>query len=100
MVNIKYKQCVDYGLAKKNTNVSLSLILSDLRKLQRLLSTNIEQMSKVQLTTLKKEILNLQYNLSENISKKSLSSNIVSEFENLDYDIKDKILEIDKKFLN
>ncbi|MCK9292957.1 MAG: hypothetical protein WCY27_02580 [archaeon] len=100
MVNIKYKQGVDYGLAKKNTNVSLSLILSDLRKLQRLLSTNIEQMSKVQLTTLKKEILNLQYNLSENISKKSLSSNIVSEFENLDYDIKDKILEIDKKFLN
>ena len=100
MVNIKFKQGVDYGLAKKNTPVSLSLILSDLRKLQRLLSTNIEQMSRVQLTTLKKEILSLQYNLSENISKKSLSSNIVSEFENLEYEIKDKILEIDKKDFN
>ena len=91
-----------YSSYKKDQTgpVSLSKIVTDIRKVQRLLSISLVSLSREDLTSLKKDIVYLQHLVSENISQKDAPSNIIRDYNILNEDIRDKISEIDKRILS
>jgi hypothetical protein len=108
MANIKSKDSFSWSKGSSSYSynqrgndgpVSLSKIVTDIRKLQRLLSISLNALEREDLTDLKKDISYLQHSISENISKKDVPSNIDRDYQNLNEDVREKISEIDKKIL-
>ncbi len=107
MVNIKSKDSFSwtnnssssYGQRGSDAPASLSKIVTDIRKLQRLLSISLSALDRDDLNALKKDISYLQHSISENISKKDAPSNIIRDYERLNEDVRDKISEIDKRIM-
>ncbi|NCP71810.1 hypothetical protein GW835_00235 [archaeon] len=109
MANIKSKDSFSWSKGSTNYSynqrgndspVSLSKIVTDIRKLQRLLSISLNSLDREDLTALKKDISYLQHSISDNISKKDVPSNIERDYDRLNEDVRDKISEIDKRILS
>lgn len=107
MVNIRSKD--SYSWAKGSSSsynsrgddspATLAKIVTDIRKLQRLLTISLSALDRDDLNALKKDILYLQHIISENISKKDAPANIIRDYESLNDDVRDKVSEIDKRIL-
>jgi hypothetical protein len=97
--NPSYQSTVNYK--KESVGfVSLSKIVTDIRKIQRLLSISLSSLTREDLTNLKKDIVYFQHMISKNIAQKDAPSNIVRDYNNLNEDVRVKISEIDKKILS
>jgi len=104
MTNIRSKD--NFSWTKKEdsykyseSTVSLSQIITDIRRLQRLLTISLYSLDREDLNALKKDICYLQNQISENISRKTPPSNILRDYHNLNESVRDKLLEIDKQII-
>lgn len=82
-----------------SSHVSLSLIITDIRRLERLLTISLYSLDREDLNALKKDICFLQNQISENISKKNPPSNILDNFHRINEAVRDKLSDIDKQIM-
>jgi|GEM_PF-4015105 len=79
--------------------ISLSKVFSDVRLFMRLLSTNISHYPRDDLKVLKKDILDLQDQLSLIIKDRQVPDSVREDFQYTNAQVNDKILEIERKML-
>lgn len=77
----------------------MSKLITDIRKLQRLLLISLDSLEREDLKNLKFDINYLYERISKFISSREVPSNISRDYENLVEDVKHKIFEIDKRIL-
>lgn len=104
MVNIKSKDSFswtgkDFKYTQRSNYVPVSKIISDIRKLQRLTTLSTNSFQREDFKELKKDILYLKEEISDNILKREVASNISRDYEVLMKDVKDRLIEIDRNIL-
>jgi hypothetical protein len=104
MVNIKSKDNFswtgkDFKYTQRSDYVPVSKIISDIRKLQSLTTLSTNSFQREDFKELKKDILYLKDEISNNILKREVPSNISKDYDFLMKDVKDRLIEIDRNIL-
>ncbi len=103
MTSIKSKKSFSWTDDSQNYNkknfIPVSKIISDIRKLQRLITISTNGFHREDYRELKKDILYLKEEISENILGKEVPSNVSRDYEYLMHDVEERLLEIDKEIL-
>jgi hypothetical protein len=104
MVNIKSKDNFswtgkDFKYTQRSDYVPVSKIISDIRKLQSLTTLSTNSFQREDFKELKKDILYLKDEISNNILKREVPSNISKDYDFLMKDVEEKLVEIDRNIL-
>lgn len=100
MVGIKSKD--NFSWTRKSdstTTVSISKIVTDMRRLQRLLLISLNALDREDLKALKKDIVFLENAISDGIEGREVPSNIIRDYDHLKEDVREKVSDIDKRIL-
>jgi len=95
--NIQKKSYND--LNPRQAEFSMSRVYLNVKTLQRLVSTDLSVLSKDRLRQLKQDILDLKKSIDQDLSDHSVPDHVLDAYDDANYEIPEKLKEIEKWIL-